>query len=96
MPDSQGPKIGSPEDAHTAKEIRSAEGKTIRTIEFGSVVDHPFPERVHQSEAIILHFNDGTALTLWVGSNAWNLAQEFKGLLPGDFHTNLIPEWNRD
>lgn len=96
MPDKRKPKIGPPQIEDTAEEIRKAEGKTIREIEFGEVVDHPFSENVHRSEAMVLRFTDGTALTLWIGSNAWNLAEEFQGLAPSDFDTNFIPEWDWD
>jgi hypothetical protein len=70
--------------------IQHVIGKTIDSVEFGRAERH---ERVHHSEVIVLHFTDGTALSIAAGSNAWNLSGEDSGLSPGDFHTDLMVFW---
>jgi len=77
-------------------EIRDAIGKTIASIEFG-VVANPYPDWVHEGEALVLHFTDGTALSIEIGSNIRNLADanKYGDLKPGDLHTDLITMWRR-
>lgn len=70
--------------------LQQAEGKTIQSVEFGEVETLP---EVHQSEAIILHFTDGSAMAIRVGSNAGNLSGKFQGLKPEDFSTDLMVSW---
>ncbi|MGH2639700.1 MAG: hypothetical protein ACRDF4_10560, partial [Rhabdochlamydiaceae bacterium] len=68
----------------------SAVGKTISKIEAGEFISKKGSHR-HSSEAIVLHFTDGTALSIDVGSNAWNLESDFEGLEASMFSTDLIP-----
>lgn len=70
--------------------LAAAIGKTISKIEFGEKQTHP---EVHRAEAIVLHFTDGTALSITVGSNAQNLASNFPGLKPKMFSTDLMVFW---
>jgi hypothetical protein len=71
--------------------LEQAAGKTISAVEFGK--EEGLPEWKHEGEAIVLHFTDGTALSILVGSNAKNLSYEHEGLEPGDIHTDLITLW---
>ncbi len=87
----QGPDIvGPPMPEHKAQDLEKAVGKTIAAVEFG--VQSSLPEWKHESEAIVLHFTDGTALAMLVGSNANNLSVAYD-LDPGDVHTDLMPIW---
>jgi hypothetical protein len=89
--DKEAPRIvGPPEPQDKMDTIQHAVGKTIDSVEFGRAERH---ERVHHSEVIVLHFTDGTAFSIAVGSNASNLSGEASGLSPGDFHTDLMVFW---
>lgn len=86
------PKItGPPMPEHKADELKQAEGKTIAAVEYGVV--EGLPDWVHEGEAMVLHFTDGTALSIEIGSNAKNLSDEHPNLKPEDFHTDLMPIW---
>ena len=82
--------VGPPRPEFKLDDLRQAEGKTIQSVEFGEEASHP---DVHESEAIVLHFTDGSALCIRVGSNASNLAIDLAGLSPPDFHTDLMVFW---
>jgi hypothetical protein len=82
--------VGPPEPQDKMGTIQHAVGKTIDSVEFGRVEPR---EKVHDTEAIVLHFTDGTALSIEVGSNASNLSGEDSGLSPTDFHTDLQVFW---
>ncbi|MGE0682808.1 MAG: hypothetical protein AB7P69_18140 [Candidatus Binatia bacterium] len=71
-------------------ELQRAIGKTIQSVEFGEV---DTPLGAHQSEAIILHFKDGSSMAIRVGSNAINLADKFPELKPEDVYTDLMIFW---
>lgn len=87
----RGPEIvGPPMPEHKAQDLEKAVGKTIAAVEFG--VESPLPEWRHESEAMVLHFTDGTALSILVGSNAKNLSYDYS-LSPEDVHTDLMPIW---
>jgi hypothetical protein len=82
--------VGPPEPQDKMGTIQHAVGKTIASVEFGRVEPR---EKVHDTEAIVLHFTDGTALSIEVGSNASNLSGEDSGLSPRDFSTDLMVFW---
>ena len=89
--DEEAPRIiGLPEPQHKMDTIQHAVGKTIDGVEFGRVEPR---EKVHDTEALVLHFTDGTALSIEVGSNASNLSGEDSGLSPTDFRTDLMVFW---
>jgi hypothetical protein len=52
-------------------------------------------EELHNSEAIILHFTDGSILGIETGSNVFNLANdhEVTGLVPKYFCVDFRLEW---
>jgi hypothetical protein len=66
-------------------------GKTVERVEIGEGKRYP---NSHGSEAIRIHFNDGSIVALDTGSNAWNLSQDFGGALgPQDFHVDFHVQW---
>jgi hypothetical protein len=75
---------------------REAEGKTIRFIELGATFN-PLgnTSHEHESEAMVLHFTDGTALLIQPGSNILNLSEalEATGISPSHATTDLIIHW---
>jgi len=91
LSEDQNPKIVAPVHALKARVLERAVGKTITAVEYG--VEESLPEWKHEGEAIVLHFADGTALSIEAGSNSKNLASDFEGLEPGDIHTDLITVW---
>jgi hypothetical protein len=66
------------------------QGKTIEKVEFGFREDF---ECVHQSEALIIYFTDGSIMGLTSGSNAGNFSNDENGLRPEDFHVSFIVDW---
>lgn len=87
----RGPEIvGPPNPEHKAKRMQEVVGKTISAVEYG--VESSLPEHKHEGEAIVLHFTDGTAIEIVVGSNAKSLSIAYD-LDPGDVHTDIMPIW---
>jgi len=86
-----GPPPGPAELNPKRRALEKVVGKTISNVEYGVEASHP--EWKHEGEAIVLHFTDGTALSIEVGSNAKNLSEVHAGLKPGDIHTELLPMW---
>jgi len=78
---------------HVLEEVKKTEGKTISKIEYGKRESNP---KLHESEGLIIHFTDGTSMSILVYSNAQNLASEHKGLKPNDVHTDLNFYWLPD
>ena len=64
--------------------------KTIARIDAGEFIPG---KGCHRREAIVLHFTDGTALSIDVGSNAGNLESDFPGLDASMFSADLVPTW---
>ena len=79
---------GPPTPAFKLGELEKAVGKTIGSVEIGEV--KPRSGQEHRSEAIVLHFTDGSSLALRAGCNARNL-----GVTAAEFHTDLVPTWNQ-
>lgn len=71
----------------TAGALEKCKGKTIADWEFGTVDLGP---RTHMSERLILHFTDGSGLTLDIGTNAQNVSSNHKGVEPSDFHAHFL------
>ena len=82
--------IGKPRPNFKLKEIKKAEGKTIKLIEFGEEEDYG---NKHLAEAIVIHFSDGTSMAIRVGSNACNLSSIYEELNPNDVSTDLVVFW---
>ena len=79
-----------PEPHYSITQLPAIKGKTVERVEFG--FREPI-EGVHQSEAIILHFTDGSSLGIDTGSNATNIAEDYEGLRAEDFHVDFMLHW---
>lgn len=79
-----------PQPNYSITQLPFIKGKTVERVEFGSC---PSREGVHQTEAIILHFTDGSILGIDTGSNAGNLASEYEGLRPEGVHVDFMLLW---
>jgi hypothetical protein len=82
--------IGPPRPEFKLGEIMGAVGKTIESVKFGEEPTYPGK---HQSEGIVIHSADGSAMAIMVGSNAMNLSSQFEGLNPEDVSTDLVVLW---
>jgi hypothetical protein len=63
-------------------------GKTVESVEIGF---RDGVKRVHQSEAMIIHFTDGSIMSVDTGCNAGNFDCEKHQ--PEDFHVDLHVQW---
>ena len=91
-PRTEEPKIiGPPSSGFKVGELGKAVGKMISAVEFGKV--EGLPAHVHEGEAIVLHFTDGTAMSIEIGSNVKDLFYGPGGFQPGDIHTDLTVFW---
>jgi hypothetical protein len=79
-----------PEPNYSITQLPAIKGKTVERVEYG--FREPI-EGVHQSEAIILYFTDGSTLGIDTGSNAVNVAEDYEGLRPEDFHVDFMLQW---
>lgn len=79
-----------PEPHYSIAQLPAIQGKTVAQVEFG--FREPI-DGLHQSEAMILHFTDGSSLGIDTGSNAGNLAMEREGLQPEDVHVDFMLQW---
>ncbi len=85
------PKLNKPPSPEfKMSEAQKMVGKQIKKVEFGK---EEFCKDCHQCEAINIHFTDGTAMTIRIGSNAVNIADEYSQIKPTDFHTDLMLFW---
>jgi hypothetical protein len=82
--------VAPPQPHYSICQLPEIEGKTVARVEYGFQKTYP---RVHQSEAMILHFTDGSTLGIHTGSNAGNLALDHEDLHPDDFHVDFILQW---
>jgi hypothetical protein len=72
--------------------IHRATGKTIDRIQYGE--DHPTLSGVHHGEYLVLRFTDGTALSLQIASDAWNLQQQVPGFKARDLTCSMFPHFH--
>jgi hypothetical protein len=85
------PRIDRPSEAHYAiTKLPVIIGKTVERVEFGFREHY---DGSHQSEAMILFFTDGSILGIDTGSNAGNIASNYEGLQPEDFHADFMLYW---
>jgi hypothetical protein len=75
------------EPSYSISKLPEVAGKTIERVEFGFRKSNP---KLHESEAMILHFTDGSILGIETGSNAANVASAHEGLQPIDFHVDFL------
>ena len=85
------PKItGPPSPEHKLQTVLEAVGKTVAAVEYGEVESRG---GMHEAEAVVFHFTDGTALSIEIGSNARDLSAS-RDLTPPDVHADLMPFWS--
>lgn len=71
-------------------DLSRAIGKTVSRVEWG---EEDNPPSIHQAESIILHFTDGTAMGIVVGSNVGNLGLEGTKRKPCPVEIDLMTVW---
>lgn len=85
------PKIVAPPlGNYSINKIRQAVGKTIQSVEIGTRESRA---RLHESEAVILRFTDGTSLGIDTGSNVQNVAGNHKGMNEQEFNVDFMMTW---
>jgi hypothetical protein len=85
------PQIDRPPEAHySIVQASRMKGKTIEKVEFGF---RKTKEGVHESEAMLIYFTDGSIMSLEAGSNVGNLVNDENGLRPVDFHVDFVVHW---
>ena len=88
---SQMPRIARPSEGHySICQAALMTGKTVDRVEYG--FRHEI-QGVHESELLILHFTDGSIVSIHTGSNASNLAHRHTGLEPDEFHVSFHVHW---
>ena len=85
------PKINKrPRPEYKYDDAQDMIGKQINRVEFGEV---EFNGDLHSREAIIIHFEDGSAVSIRVGSNVNDIIGNCEKLQPSDFHTDIMLTW---
>ncbi len=85
------PLIDRPPMGHySITQLPTIVGKTVERVEFGF---RQHLDGVHESEAMILYFTDGSVLGIDTGSNATNIADDHEGLQSDDFHVDFRLQW---
>lgn len=74
------------EPTYSICQISNIEGKTISRVEFGWRESNP---ELHDSEMIILHFDDQSKVAIRTGSNFLSLRNERNGLKPADLSVSF-------
>ena len=82
--------VAPPEANYSIATLPRIVGKTVARVECGFRRGHP---ELHQSEAMILHFTDGSSLGIETGSNIVNLSHDHEQLDPTEFHVDFILQW---
>lgn len=83
--------VNPPEPYNSINQARFMKGKKIVKVEYGQKESH---EMVHESEAIIITFSDGSMLGIKTGSNVKNMiSQSCKKAKPADFHVGFMLHW---
>ena len=82
--------VGPPRPEHKLQTVLEAVGKTVAAVEYGQVESRG---GMHEAEAVVFHFTDGTALSIEIGSNARDLSAS-RDLTPPDVHADLMPFWS--
>ena len=82
------PQIDRPAGSHySIVQAARMQGKTVEKVDFGFRAKI---KGVHESEALVIHFTDGSIMSLETGSNLANVAANETSLNPEDFHVDLI------
>jgi len=86
--------VKKPQSHYSINKAKQMVGKKIKNVEFG----HREPlQNVHESEALIITFTDGSILGIDTGSNAVNIEHDVaffrKKVKAEDFHTDFMLHW---
>jgi hypothetical protein len=82
------PRVEHPAQAnYSINGVAQSVGKTIARVEYG--FRHAIPN-VHQSELVIVHFTDGSIMSLDTGCNAGNVMPDRNAQ---DFHVSFHVQW---
>jgi hypothetical protein len=73
-------------------DTQKAKGKTITDVQVGWRKCHP---EVHESEMIVLTFQDGSSMTLTTGSNFQNISRQSASDLEVSFQVQFVPPVER-
>lgn len=85
------PKIAAPSQPHfSICQSSQMKGKTVDHVEFGFAKDSP---EHHRSELLIIHFTDGSILSIDTHTNAGNLSDNPTGIKPSDFDVSYSLHW---
>jgi hypothetical protein len=83
------PRIGTPPlPNYSINSATQMVGKTVARVEVGT--RRPSPDR-HQSEVVVVHFTDGSVMSLDAGCNAGNF--DCDKHRPHEFHVDFIVQW---
>lgn len=82
--------VRAPQPNYSIVQASRMEGKTIERVEVGTREDI---KGVHGSEAIIIHFMDGSIMGLDTGSNAWNVATTERPFHAEDLSVDFSVQW---
>jgi len=80
------------EEHYSIVDASQMKGKTVEKVEFGFRKEIE-GVRVHESEALIIYFTDGSIMGLEADSNVLNFIEDENGLRPEDFHVDFKVSW---
>jgi hypothetical protein len=84
--------VAPPEPNYSINKAVWMKGKTVASVEIGH--RRKISSEVHQSELIVIHFTDGTSLSIDTGSNAQNVCHQVANYIkPEEFCTDFMLEW---
>lgn len=85
------PRIDRPARGHySINQVTQTVGRTIEHVEYGF---RQHRDDLHESEAIILYFTDGSILGIDTGSNVGNIVMTHEEFHPDDFHADFMLTW---
>jgi hypothetical protein len=85
------PKIAAPPSGHfSICQASQMEGKTVARVEFGFATESP---EHHHGELLIIHFTDGSILSIDTHTNAASLPGHPEGIKPSDFDVSYSLHW---
>lgn len=82
--------VKAPGHHYSINKAKYMVGKKIQKVDFGQ---RKFYKNVHESEALIITFTDGSMLGIDSGSNAVNVSGEKGKIKPTDFHVDFSLSW---
>jgi len=82
--------VKAPEHNYSINKARHMIGKKILDVSYGHRKSY---ENVHESEAFVITFTDGSILGIESGSNASNVSWKKSKIRPTDFHVDFSLSW---